>query len=83
MFSVQISASLLKNLDEPKIVPVTARDGTSLVDTPSPNSAFGAAAKTLAFLSSASLASASVSAATFLIASLVSFFGVAGDPSGL
>jgi len=41
MFSVQISASLLKNLDDPLIVPVTARAGTILVETPSLYSAFG------------------------------------------
>lgn len=70
MFSVQSSASLLKNFDDPLTVPVTARAGTSFVATPSPISAFGAAARALAFLSSASLASAASSAATLAVASL-------------
>jgi len=73
----------LKNFEDPSRVPTTARAGTGLVETPSSNSAFGAAAYSLAFFSSASLASLSESALTLSVASLISFFGVAGEPSGL
>jgi len=57
MLAVQSSASLLWYFDDPLTVPMTARAGTILVVTPSASSAFGAAATSLAFLSSVSLAS--------------------------